>query len=499
VNKLLPQLKIEHVWALVGIVGVFIFVNTHPIRPHDFWWHMAIGREIVTNGNIPSTDTFSYTAAGTPYASYKMFWLMEVLLYTIFHTGGAALVIFFQSTVITLAYILVLLTCYKKSHDWRSAAFGMLFAAALGMNDWNVRPQAITFLLGALFIFVIQLLRNGASKRWGIVFPLGMLLWVNSHGTFPLGLILIGLWLGDELWNASVVRWIRRERVNLKACIFPALIMLVSSLVCLVNPRGFGVIRYLQTLGGNPIVQSLVTEWAPPTFDTLGGSLFLGGMLLSAAVLALSPQRPSFFQLTSFLLFSLMGLSTSRGIIWFGIIMSSVLSEHIYAIVVRLKPKSPTQVYYGSRLINWIFTYILLGLAIVSLPWFKERLPFPEAKAGLISAETPITATNYLLEHKLPGNLFHAMSFGSYLIWEAQPDYPVFVDGRIELYSEDIWWDYLSISNAQGNWEERLHSYEVNTLMLSREEQPLLVEAIQFNNDWVKVYEDRAAVIFTSR
>jgi hypothetical protein len=25
-----------------------------------------------------------------------------------------------------------------------------------------------------------------------------MLVWVNSHGTFPLGLVLIGLWLADE-------------------------------------------------------------------------------------------------------------------------------------------------------------------------------------------------------------------------------------------------------------------------------------------------------------
>ena len=40
------QLRIEHLWALIVLAGIFIFVNTHPIRPHDFWWHIAIGKEI---------------------------------------------------------------------------------------------------------------------------------------------------------------------------------------------------------------------------------------------------------------------------------------------------------------------------------------------------------------------------------------------------------------------------------------------------------------------
>jgi hypothetical protein len=91
------------------------------------------------------------------------------------------------------------------------------------------------------------------------------------------------------------------------------------------------------------------------------------------------------------------------------------------------------------------------------------------------------------------------MSFGSYLIWAAQPEYPVFVDGRIELYSIEVWRDYLDISNAQGDWELLLERSGVNTLMLSRTEQPRLVEAVEASDQWMLVHEDDAALVFLSR
>ena len=148
-------------------------------------------------------------------------------------------------------------------------------------------------------------------------------------------------------------------------------------------------------------------------------------------------------------------------------------------------------------MLNTVFVIVILLLGLVSLPWFKSALPLPEMKAGLISAETPLEATQVLLDERPPGQLFHAMSFGSYLIWAAQPDYPVFVDSRIELFSTEVWLDYLAISNAQGDWEQKLIDYGVNSLMLSPTEQQGLVLAARESNQWRVIYQDATAVIFT--
>jgi hypothetical protein len=492
------RLKIEHLWGFVALVGIFVFINTHPIRPQDFWWHIAIGREIVTTGKIPTADIYSYTEAGQPYPSYQMFWLMETVLFELYHLGGPALVIFVYSLMITAAYGIIFWICKQSTQGWRVAAFSVLFAAALGLNDWNVRPQGITFLLGSLFLLAIYQYRRNNRWYWLVIFPLGMSIWVNSHGTFMIGLVMVGLWWGQELWEAVIQRIRGNQTIALRAIIVPGILFVITTLVCLVNPRGIGIIDYVKTLTSNSVVQNLVVEWAPPTLNTYLGVIFFCALFGIAVLLAVSPKRPNFYQLAALVVFGLLGIKTSRGIVWFGLVMAPTLADHLSAIVRQYQPTQPVQAKNkgGSRLINTILVALILLMGIASLPWFKSFLPLPAAKAGLISSETPIQATQFLLEQNPPGKLFNSMSFGSYLIWAAYPQYQVFVDTRIELFSGKVWMDYLNISNASGDWETGLRNYGVNTLMISPEEQAGLVQAVLTSNEWTKIYQDDVSDIF---
>jgi len=493
------RFSIEHLWALTVLVGVFIFANTHPIRPFDFWWHIAAGRELAQTGQIPLVDSASQTMAGAPYPAYQTYWLMEWTLYQLYRLGGATLIVLFQTAVVTATYALLLWLARRISGSWRVAALATLFAAAQGLNDWNVRPQTISFLIGALFLSAIDAYRR--QPRWALLalFPAGMLIWVNSHGTFPIGLLLLGLWLVDEAWNAfHTGQW--------RDLLASALALGITAGACLLNPRGIGVLGYVTAMTSDPIIQNLVTEWLPPTFETLGGQLFLGGLLLSAAVLALSPRRPTPSQLLTFLVFGALGLRTSRGIVWFGLAMAPVLAAHLRWIgdslrhteLLRLQsPVSGPRSSVGrpQHVLNTVLALLLVTSAVFSLPWFKRLWPLAPEKAGLISAETPIAATEVLLRERLEGPLFHAMSFGSYLIWEAQPEYPVFVDPRIELYPAELWLDYIRISAALPGWEEQLEGYGIQTLMLSPQEQAGLIQAAQASGQWQEIYSDTTSII----
>jgi hypothetical protein len=491
------HLSIEHIWGLTALVGIFIFINTHPIRPHDFWWHITIGREILATGKIPTVDIYSYTANGQAYPSYQMFWLMEILLYSIYKLGGPALVVFIHSLIISSAYVVIFWICKLTSKSWRIAAFGVLFAAALGLNDWNVRPQGITFLLASLFLLAIYKYQENHQFGWLIIFPLGMLVWVNSHGTFVIGLVLMALWLGQITWDVIISRKTDKHSDRKTILLAPFLTFGLTLLVCLINPRGLGIINYLTTLFGNSVVQNLVTEWAPPTLNSLMGVIFYSGLIGSIIILALSPKRPNFFQISTFLVFGILGVKTARGSVWFGTAMAPILAEHVSYIVKRHQRENhQTTSSEGSKLLNIIFCIVLIGMAVITLPWFKDRLPLPQIKAGLISAETPIQATQVLLDKNPPGKLFNGISFGSYLIWAAYPNYQVFVDSRIELFPEQVWIDYLNISNAVGDWEELLKEYGVNTLMLSPTEQAGLVKAAQESRNWDLLYKDNSAFLF---
>jgi hypothetical protein len=308
---------------------------------------------------------------------------------------------------------------------------------------------------------------------------------------------LIGIWWGQEIWTA--VRTMMRHEVipNKKKVLLPGIMLLISGLACLVNPRGVGIVNYLQTLTGNSVVQNLVTEWAPPRINTLMGGLFFSGVIVSVVVMILSPKRPDFFQVVTLLVFGILGIRTSRGSVWFGLVVAPIVADHLTAIVGRYqKPAENEGKTGGSRVLNITLLVLILLLGVISLPWFKNMLPFPAAKAGLISAETPVTATEQLLVKAPPRQVFNSMSFGSYLIWAAYPQYQVFVDSRIELFPEKVWLDYLKISNAEGDWENLLQAYGVNTLMLSPSDQPALVKAAQISESWKVIYQDEVAYIF---
>lgn len=506
-GNVLSRLEISHLWALTALIGIFIFVNTHPIRPHDFWWHITIGREIVATGRIPEADVYSYTMAGTPYPSYQAFWLMEVVMFLIYNLGGPVLTVLAQSLVITLAYALLLWLGRRISGSWRSAAIGVIFAAATGIGDWNVRPQAVTFAIAALFLLAIHEYRQTQQRVWLLVFPLGMIVWVNSHGTFPLGLFLIGCWIADEGWallQDNKLTWQNARR----ALQTPLLVFVLTVAACTVSPRGVGTFTYVSGMSTNAIVQNMVTEWAPPSFDTLVGQLFLGSLLASAAVLAISPKRPTPSQLLTFLAFGVLGLRTLRGSIWFGLTMAPVLAEHVERIGESARKriaegaKQPSQQTSNIKLqttLNVLLVGLLFLGAFVSLPWFKALWPLSPDKVGLISAETPVAATEFLLRERPPGNLFHAMGFGSYLIWAAQPAYPVFVDPRIELYTAELWLDYVNLSTAAPGWEKRLDKYGMQTLMLNPEEQAGLLNAARESGQWDEIFTDAASVILTRK
>jgi len=498
-NSRLRRLRVAHLWPLAVVIGIFVFLNTHPIRPHDFWWHMAAGREVVTTRLVPTVDTHSFTATGTPYPAYQVYWFAEAIFYLIYTLGGPALIVFTHSLIVTTAYALTLWLAYRLTRNWRIAAIATLFAAALGMSDWNVRPQAFTFWLAPLFLLAVDAYRRQPRRGLLVVFPLGMALWVNCHGSFPLGLLLIGLWLADEVWRLATKPEGRSESPSAGRLTAPTIALATGLLGCLLNPAGLGILTYVRDLTSDPAVQQLVPEWAPPTFDTLHGGLFLVALLTTAALLAISPRRPTFYELASFLAFGALGLRTTRGAIWFGLVMAPTLADHSAAFVAGLRSPRRNPPGPEPAMVNRAFAALLCLSAVVTLPWFKRYLPLPPLKAGLISSETPTEATDYLLAHQLPGPIFNEVGFGSYLAWAAQPDYPVFVDPRIELYPYELWVDYIEISAARCDWEQELSRYGIHTLMLSPMTQNSLIHAARRSQEWSEIHTNPAASIFTRR
>jgi hypothetical protein len=487
----LPQL-----WALVVLTGVFVLVSLAAVSPHDFWWHVKTGEWILTNGRLPRTDLFSYTQAGAPYA-YDIWWLMQVALYLLLWLGGLPLVIFANAVTITAAYALLLRVNWRAAgEDLRWGALATLAAVLLGLGNWVVRPQTISYVFFVVLLLLVErdaaLLKTGLSRTrsyramWAL--PPLFAVWANAHAGFVTGLILLAAYL-----LAHLVAWLRREAP------FPARLTLVSALsavAILLNPLGLGTVGYILSIFRNPVVRNLIAEWIPLTASRPDGILFLGVLAALGILLVASRYRPSTFEAIRLLVFGTMAVMARRNISWFGIVAAPTIATSLGYWAAQ---RGGTRRVRANRTRLNLAVAALAGLAaVLSLPWLRPLLPLSDVRKAHTSADTPVQAVDFVCTLPQPRHVFHTEGTGSYMTW-ACPEVPVFIDPRFNLYPEAQWQDYLALNYARFDWQAILDRYDVDTLLLQRESQANLIDAASASPLWQRVYEDEQAVVFVRK
>jgi len=78
------------------------------------------------------------------------------------------------------------------------------------------------------------------------------------------------------------------------------------------------------------------------------------------------------------------------------------------------------------------------------------------------------------------------------------PFLPVFVDSRIELFPEELWGEYDTISDGRDDWLGVLDRWDVDVLLLSRNQQEGLIDVIGRDGvppGWTVVREDANGVL----
>src|SRR5450759_5309660 len=136
------------------------------------------------------------------------------------------------------------------------------------------KSQSVLFLTG------IYACRRKKQLSWLVVFPLGMLVWANSHGSFLIGLALLGIWTLDEIKNGLKISKKEKIAQAIKPLIYPTVALGVSILAITANPSGLGILNYALGMMKNSVIQTLVPEWAPPSIYTFEGAIFWGAFTI---------------------------------------------------------------------------------------------------------------------------------------------------------------------------------------------------------------------------
>ena len=479
-------LDLDRTYLVLAVLVVVGLGLSQTIDPSDYWWHLASAREILAAGSVPSTDVFSWTMAGEPFFTQP--WLGQLHLYWPHVLGGPPVALLVHAVVLATAYGGLLAWLTRITERPRlCAVVVLLFTVPLSTMNWNLRPQTLALPLLVVFVVILDAVRRGADRRWLWLLPAVMLLWVNVHGSFPLGLGLAGLVLAGEAWRSRARLPGAMSRQGL---LHLAAVVVACTAATLANPRGFGVVGYVIELLTSTSVGPLVTEWRSPVVTELGGLFFFVGTLAVVGALLRAPQRPSATDLLVVTAFWLIALTGIRHVLWFAVVATPLLATSL-AEAFSARQKRADVPALNAALV------VVVGLGVVvASPWVRPHV-LDSPQGQLLAPNTPVEAAAVLDElEDAPERMFNDIAMGSYLTWAA-PDVPVFMDPRFELYPLEQWLDYRDFG-AGVRVDDILESYAFDALLLDRVAQAPLIDVLE-ELRWETVHEDERAVLLRAR
>lgn len=496
-RNVMARLKapVDLLWPLVVLAAFGVLVSLMPLPPNDFWWHLRIGALILDERRIPATNMFGWTIPAEAPFTYGA-WLGEVLLALLVRAGGLPLAIFARNLLALAAFALIGWEARHRSGSWRLAAFVLALAAGMSLNNLVLRPQIWSWLPFVLFYLSLARLGEGSRCRAALLMlPSLMAFWVNAHGAFILGPILLLLFLAGGALETLLGQ---RAPSTLRPLAGIAILTLPAMLL---NPQGIGILHYVHRLLTDRPSQTLVVEWASPTPHGIANLTFYGSVLILLLALAYSRHRLRPTEALLIVAFLWLAWNGQRYVIWFGMVAAPILARLLAGALPPWPWPSPP-----PRRLNTLLAAMLFLPVLAVQPWWVERIALPEtywrqvwrgqAIGPLIGIETPVDAVEYLRAHP-GGRLFNEMGYGSYLIW-ALPEQKVFVDPRVELYPYELWLDYIRISRA-ARYHELLEHYGADRLLIDRILQEELARALEADPRWEKEFEGARAQVWRKR
>lgn len=469
---------VERMVLLFWIV-FFAVWSMHDITDPDTPWHIATGRYILSHHYIPTTDPFSWSMRGKPWVTQE--WLFEVLLafgINHFQFAGAwgLLVLAHTVTVLVLYRLAVRITNGNRVIAAVAAVVGTLPAIIF----WIIRPQIASYLMFAVFLWILQMVREGKFRVLWLVPPL-MLLWANLHGSSVIGILVLLLEVAIS-FVPSVGRFARLElpkgaRWRLLAA------AIAGAAIGLLNPNHLGAYTYA-SLSTNPLMTNNILEWHSPNFHNGYFKYGVLSFLIIVFLLLLArkksiPMRETLYFGGSFAVMLIYQRFFPYVAIASVPLLAKVLSDFG---LVLLRP---------SKFMRSVNAVVMAGTLVyfgVNLPTIKGPL-----HNHLSPSAYPIAAVNYMEKnHLLSGKLLNAYGFGGYLIYRG---IPTFIDGRTDIFLHgSVFSDYLNMQNFAWNAPDLLNSYGFTVVLVPS--NYALTTYLDNNSNWHVAYQDNTAVVF---
>ncbi|HTF42789.1 MAG TPA: hypothetical protein VK641_02755, partial [Terriglobales bacterium] len=179
---------------------MFFALTCGVLAPRLLWdggigWHIRNGQQMLETHTITRVDSFSSTMSGQAWYAWE--WLYDGLIAAIHGAMGLNGVEFFSALVIAATFTLVLRLALLRGASLLTSTALLLLSIAACSIHLLARPHLLSWLFGVVWFQIVDSAAKAESphRRRLYWLPLLMLIWVNVHGGFVFGLILLVLYL----------------------------------------------------------------------------------------------------------------------------------------------------------------------------------------------------------------------------------------------------------------------------------------------------------------
>src|SRR5271169_5163210 len=200
VRWLFPSLT-DMIFAVLVAMLVFAPMGAGLLHDADTGWHIRNGQHIAATLSVPHTDDFSYTMNGKPWFAWE--WLYDAGIGLLAARLGLNGIVLFTAAVIAFTLALLFRTLVLATGNLFVSAFLAVLASLSAQVHMLARPHVMGWLLTLVWVRLLYRFQDGKiSALWWL--PGLMLVWVNVHGSFVLGLVLLALFACGNLWTYAV-------------------------------------------------------------------------------------------------------------------------------------------------------------------------------------------------------------------------------------------------------------------------------------------------------
>jgi len=466
-------------------------------------WHIRNGQNILATHSVPHTDSFSATMSGHPWIAWE--WLYDAIIAFVHDRAGLNGVVAFSAFVIALTFALVVRFALKRGASMMTILLFLVPCLVASSIHFLARPHVVGWLITIIWFWILDSSQNSTFQTARadpspIVLPPLMILWVNLHGSFVMGFVLLAIYLLSDLAATYRADGATHASALLHARVLGATSVL-SVLTSLLNPYGYKLHIHVYQYLSNRFLMQHIQEFRSPDFHGIPAQFFLLLVALTLVTVLVSRVHVRWVEwlIIAFSVFS--GFWAARNLpvasMLLAIVSASVLSRRWTPY-----PKARSRlVSFAARVDQmqtqlhahlWPLVFIAITFAVCLHQ--GRLLGRPVMNAHFNEQRFPVHAVDFLARTGNHEPIFSLDTAGGYLIYRLYPERKVFIDDRHDFYGEEYLKQYLKVIHVFSGRERVLDEWHVNFAILPTDSK--ISQTIRTNSNWRTAYSDPTATIF---